>query len=69
MKECRLVGLCTRCQIKPKADWRAVDSPKKRTIEFVFAALKSKRAKKIVRLFVFWENLQHANLLTVLSDL
>ena len=23
-------------QIKPKADWRAIDSPKKRTNEFVF---------------------------------
>jgi hypothetical protein len=23
-------------KIKPKADWRAVDSPKKRTNEFVF---------------------------------
>ena len=25
-------------QIKPKADWRAVDSPKKRTNEFVLFA-------------------------------
>ena len=26
----------TKGQIKPKADWRAVDSPKKRTNEFDF---------------------------------
>jgi hypothetical protein len=25
-------------QIKPKADWHAADSPKKRTIKFVFVA-------------------------------
>ena len=28
----------TKGQIKPKADWRAVDSPKKRTNEFVLFA-------------------------------
>ena len=28
-------------QIKPKADWRAIDSPKKRTNEFVFFLLYS----------------------------
>ena len=33
-------------QIKPKADWCVVDSPKKLTYEFVFVVLKSKRAKK-----------------------
>ena len=26
---------CTKGQIKPKTDWRAVDSPKKQTNEFV----------------------------------
>ena len=26
----------TKGQRKPKADWRAIDSPKKRTTEFVF---------------------------------
>ena len=30
--------LITKVQIKPKAGWRAVDSPKKRTNEFVFVA-------------------------------
>ena len=57
----------TKGQIKPKADWRAVDSPKKQTNKFVFFAVKSKKAK--IRSFVFWENLRRANLLTVLSDL
>ena len=53
-------------QIKPKADWRAVDSHKKQTNEFVlftsllFTAICS---------FVFWENQQRANLLSVLSAL
>ena len=31
----------TKGQIKPEADWRAVDSPKKRTNEFGFFALSS----------------------------
>ena len=31
----------TKGQIKPKADLRAIDSPKKRTNEFVFIALQS----------------------------
>ena len=33
-------------QIIPKADWRAIDSPKKRTNEFVCFSVKSKKAKK-----------------------
>jgi hypothetical protein len=37
---------CTKGQIKPKADWRTVDSPKKWTNEFVFYARKSKKGKK-----------------------
>ena len=46
----------TKGQIKPKADWRAADSPKKQTNEFVFVAFllftaKKKRKKEIVRLF------------------
>ena len=28
----------TKGQIKPKADWRAADSPKKQTNEFVFVS-------------------------------
>ena len=33
------------CNLK-KADWRAVDSPKKRTDEFDLFAVKSKKANK-----------------------
>ena len=59
-----------KSQIKPKADLRAVDSPKKRTNKSFFFATKSKKAKKnkFVRSF-FWENLRRVNLLTVLLDL
>ena len=53
-------------QIKPKADWGAVDSHKNRTNEIV---LNFMAKKKQIRLFVFWENLRFANLRLVLSDL
>ena len=56
-------------QIKPKADWGAIDSPKKRTNEFGFFAVKIKKAKKANSFNVFWKNLQHTNLLRVLFDL
>ena len=56
-------------QIKPKADLRTVDSPKKQTKEFVSFAMKSKKAKNKTISFVFWENPRPSNLLTVLSDL
>ena len=56
----------TKGQIKPKADWRAADSPKKRTNKFVFVAFLLFTAKKHK---VFWENLRRANLLSVLSDI
>ena len=61
----------TKGQIKLKADWLAVDSPKKRRNKFVFVfAVKSKKAKnKQICSFNFWENLRRANLLTVLPDL
>ena len=54
---------CTKGEIKPKADWRAVDFSKKRTNNFVLFALLfgfSQQTKQI-RLFVFWENLWRAN--------
>ena len=38
-------------QIKPKADWPAVDSHKNRTNKFVLFAVKSKKANK-TNLFV-----------------
>ena len=60
----REVGIdgITKGQIKPKADWGAVDSPKKRMNEFVLFAVKSKKANK-TNLFVcfFGENLRRAN--------
>ena len=74
----------TKGQIKPKADWRAIDSPKKRTNEFFFhdspeileiliSSFKYFRTvmakNKQIHSFVFWENLWSANLLSVLSDL
>ena len=37
----------TKGQIKPKADWRAIDSPKKRTNEFFFFA---KTVRKFLKL-------------------
>jgi hypothetical protein len=48
---------------------RTLDTPKKRTEKFVWFPVKSKQTNKTIRLFVFWENLQRANLLLVLSDL
>ena len=52
------------------ADLRAKDSPKKGTNKFGFFAMKSKKQKTKTCLFLcFWETLQRANLLMVLSDL
>ena len=58
--------LFTKGQIKPKADWRAVYPPKKRTNEFLFVCLWQ---TKQIHSFGFWEDLRRANLLSVLSDL
>ena len=38
--------MTTKGQIKPKADWRAVDSPKKRKNEFVFSCSEKQKSKK-----------------------
>ena len=60
----------TKGQIKPKADWHAIDSPKKQTnkIHFVcFFAFLSKQ-NKFVRLF-FGRIYGKPILLLVLSDL
>ena len=43
-------------QIKIKADWPTVDSPKKQTDEFDLLAVKNKKQTKQIRLFSFWEN-------------
>ena len=40
------IFLSSKGQIKPKADWQAVDSPKKQTDEFDLFAVKSKAANK-----------------------
>ena len=34
-------------QVKPKADWRAIDSPKKRTNKFVFFAMTVRKYLKL----------------------
>ena len=47
-------------QIKPKADWRAVDSPKKRMNEFVLFAFCFSQKAKHIHFFVFCENLLQA---------
>ena len=39
--------MTTTGQIKPKADWRAVDSPKKRKNEFVYSCREKQKSKKI----------------------
>ena len=47
--------------IKLKADWRDLDSPKKRTNEiFLFAFFFSQQTKQI-NSFIFWENLRPTN--------
>ena len=62
-------------QIKPKADWRAIDSPKKTNERiWVFSAMTVRKylkpkEKHQIGSFGFWENLQNANLLLVLSEL
>ena len=40
------MGIPHKGQIKPKADWRAIDSPKKGTNKFVLFAVKSKEATR-----------------------
>ena len=52
--------ICTiKGQIIPKADWSAMDPPKKRTDKFIFLLVYSKINKKKIRSFIhFWENMQ-----------
>ena len=58
--------ICHKGQIKPKADWRAIDSPKKRMNEFGFFAMKSKEAtKNKIHPFVFWAFMGTINLVAV----
>ena len=53
----------TKGQLISKADWRAIDFPKKRTEKFDFLLFYSSRQTNHIRPFVFWENLRRANLL------
>ena len=50
-------------QLISKADWRAIDSPKKGTDEFVLFAFLLFTANKSNSSVCFWENLRCANLL------
>ena len=56
-------------QIKPKADWGALDSPKKQTYEFVLLAFLLFMANKITYFVLFWENLWRAQTLLVLFSI
>ena len=40
-------------QIKPKADWRAIDSPKKRTDKFVYSSRQTNQIRCAILLFDF----------------
>ena len=42
----RGIWVATKNRLISKADWRAIDSPKKRTNEFDLFAVKSKKANK-----------------------
>ena len=65
-----VILVLSKGQIKPKVDWHATDSPKKRTNKFGFFAIAVRKyMKKQIRSFVFLEDLRRANLLSVLSDL
>ena len=55
--------VASKGQIKLKADWQALDSPKKQTDEFVLFAFLLFMATNHIRLFVFWKNLRRSNLL------
>ena len=60
----------TKGQIKPKADWHAVDSPEKRMNEFVLFAFLLFTANKTNSFIRFWGRIYGApKLLSVLSDL
>ena len=48
-------------QLILKADWRAIDSPKKRTDEFDLVAVKSKKANKTNSSVHFLKNLWRSN--------
>ena len=63
-KQVRFLAV-SKGQLILKADWHAIDSPKKRTDDlfFFFLLFYSSRQTNQIRPFVFWENLWRANLL------
>ena len=58
-----VADLLVKGQLVSKADWRAIDSPKKRMDEFACLLFYSSRQTNQIRPYVFWENLRQANLL------
>ena len=59
----RIIVLGPKGQLILKADWGAIDSPKKRMDDFVLFPFLLFTANKQIRPFIFWENLQLTNLL------
>ena len=57
------------CQIKPKADWRTVDSPKNRTNKFGLFVFCFSWQTKPIFCSIFGRIYGAPNLLSVLSDL
>ena len=53
----------TKVQLISKTDWRAIDSPKKRTDEFVVFTFLLFMETIQIHPFLFWENLQRTNLI------
>ena len=53
-------------EIKPKAVWARRRFSHKQMNEFVLFGMKSKKANKTNLFIIFWENLWHVNLLSVL---
>ena len=58
-------GILLKVRWNRKADWQAVESPKKQTDEFDFFAVKSKKSKQNF----FWGKLAAHTLLSKLTDL
>ena len=50
-------------QLIPKADWRAIDSPKNERMNLFCLLFLLFTETNQIRAFVFWENLRLANLL------
>ena len=64
-----LAHALVKVRLNRKADWRALDSPKKRMDEFDLFAVKSKKANKTNLSIVLLEELADHKLLLRLTDL